>query len=126
MLNENQLKSLQKGDIIYNTCEYHWKQQIQITTKITYDEKYNCHRFNAKNIGGVWDKQIESYAISADNNYLFLTLNEVKKYQEKCINKKKFELLSDKKILFQQLYNIAESSMTKADKKLYKEVLKEL
>lgn len=123
MLNEEQLKKLQKGDMIYDTCEYHWKQQILITTKITYDEKYSCYRFNAKNIGGVWNKQIERYAISVDNNGLFLTLGGAKQYQENCINKKKIKLSNDKKLLFEQLYKMAESSMTKADKKLYKEVL---
>lgn len=126
MLNEEQLKSLQKGDIIYDTCEYHWKQQIMITTKITYDEKYKCYLFNAKNIGGIWDKQIEKYSINVDNNGLFLNSKDAKQYQENCINKKKTKLSADKKLLFQQLYNMAESSMTKADQKLYKDIIKGL
>jgi hypothetical protein len=75
---------------------------------------------------GIWDKQIERYAVNKVINGLFLTLDEVKQYQDNCINKKKFKLSNDKKLLFQELYNMAESSMTKADKKLYKEVLKEL
>jgi hypothetical protein len=126
MLNEEQLKNLQKGDIIYDTCEYHWKQQIIITTKVTYDNKYNCYCFNAKNIGGIWDKQTEKYRIDIENNNLFLKLEDAKKYQDKCIREKKEKLSKDKKLLFQTLYNIAESSMTKADQKLYREVLKEL
>ena len=126
MLSEEQLKKLQKGDTIYDTCEYHWKQQIIITTKVTYDSKNNLYCFNTKNIGGIWDKKTEQFKISADNNSLFLTSEDVKKYQDNCIKCKKEKLSNDKKLLFQQLYDMAKSSMTKADKKLYKEVLNRL
>lgn len=123
MLNEKQLKNLQKGNTIYDTCEYHWKQQIIITTKVTYDSKNSLYCFNGKNIGGIWDKKTEQFEISSENNSLFLTSEDVKKYQDNCIKSKKEKLSNDKKLLFQQLYNMAESSMTKADRKLYREVL---
>lgn len=132
MIKEKDIKKLNKGDILWECCKYHWKQKYELVEEPTYEEnKYDNIEFKGynlklKNIDGIWNNYVDKKFIDLkDKNEFFLTEKEADEYINKC-KENKNKKLDNKNVIIKELYYKAESFMTSAEKRLYREKIKNM
>ena len=132
MIKEKDIKKLNKGDILWESCKYHWKKKYELEEEQTYEEnKYDNIEFKGynlklKNIDGIWNNYVDKKFIDLkDKNEFFLTEKEADEYINKC-KEKKNKKLDNKNIIIKELYYKAEPFMANEDKLLYREKIKNM